>query len=497
MTNNKEKTNFQNKLSIEKPKKDYDFHPDNYQLTTYQAQNDDFQETIQEEFDKTLLVKPKVSLWVDKYNILILFSIYIASGIGIGYFDGSLTVILTEAGASYSQLSLISFVIYPYSFKFIWAPFCDAFYFSNKWGLGKRKTYIVLSYYILGVLFFVCAFYINGWIFNLETELITVVGFLIIMLITFESIGSDAWSICILHPDNVTYASLALNMGEDLGYIISYNIFVWLNVRGGDTIEEQINNEIISSEDFFFFSAGIFFLIGFLTHVFKKETEISDPKFKSLMKIFGEMKGFVKNKKLLFLGMIFIFSELAFASIDNCGYIILIQKGFSTDLIDAFDLTSTFVGMLGYIISSHFCKNKKEWTIYLYCIVIRFFLDVIMYFIIVNYDSETNNTMMEILYGININIYYIAVDCYAMALYSFILRISEINVSIAATFITGLACMSNFGGTWTYTLAIYLLDYWSFQTITYITWCYGLLFFGFLWKKIKAMEDAKEEEWIL
>jgi len=226
----------------------------------------------------------KVSFWYDVRNFVLLFNIYAASGLAIGYFDYSLTVILTKAGASYSQLSLISFVIYPYSLKFIWAPLCDAYYVKG-WGLGKRKTFIVLSYYIVGVILFICAFYINEWIYEIQAGILTVIGFLIIALVALQSIGTDAWSVSILHPDNITYAALSLNLGEDLGLIFSYNVFIWLNLRGGSTIEEQINNEILSSQSLFFMMSVVFLIVGLTTHYFKKETQEYDAKYESLMSV--------------------------------------------------------------------------------------------------------------------------------------------------------------------------------------------------------------------
>lgn len=438
----------------------------------------------------------KVSFWYDARNFFMLFSIYAASGLSIGYFDYSLTIILTKAGASYSQLSLISFIIYPYSLKFIMAPLCDAYYIKGC-GLGKRKTYIVISYYIVGILFFVCAFYVNGWIYGIEAGIITVIGFIIITMVALQSIGTDAWSVSVLHPDNITYAALSLNLGEDLGIIVAYNVFIWLNLRGGSTIEEQLSNEIMSSRTLFFIMAVIFFLVAVGTHYLKKETQEYDAKYESLMTILGEMKGFLKNKNLILLMVVFVFAEFAFASIANCASIILIQKGFSTDMIDTFDLSSTFVGMLGYLISARYSKMKKEWTLYLACLFIRFFLDVGLYFIVMFYDSGINDSKMTIYYGVIVNIYAIVEDCYGMALYSFILRIAESNMSVGATFITVLACVSNFGGSWTYTLAVWLLDYWSFTTLTLVTWGYGLIFFGLLGRKIRAMEDVCDDDWNL
>jgi hypothetical protein len=355
----------------------------------------------------------------------------------------------------------------------------------------------VLSDYFVGIILFICAFYINSWISEINAELLTLIGFFITSFLAFESIGADAWSVTILHPNNVAYAAFALNAGQDVGAILTYNIFIWLNLRGGYSKETQIKNQIISSQTLFFIVGFIFILVGMITHFFKKETENYDSNYENLGKVFKEMKGFFKNKNLIFLMMVFLFVEFPFASVGNLSSIILIKKGFSTDLIDSFDFSSTFIGMLGYFISAYFSKLKKEWTLYLACLFLRFLFDFMMFFIVISYEKETNNTKMIILYEINTNLIAILINCYQMTQYSFILRISECNLNVAATFITVLACLTNFGSAWTYTFSLWLLEYMSFKTFTIITWVFGLVFFGFLGGKIRQMENLNEEEWRL
>ena len=476
------------------------FNLSNY--STFDEKNAPHQnyENSSAELSKGSLMKvtgDNVAFWEDRYNILLLFLIYSASGLAFGFFLGSLNVILTKGGASYSQLSLLSLIVYPFSLKFIWAPICDSYYFSNRWGLGKRKTYIVIGDYVVGVILFICAFYINSWIYEINAVVLTLVGFLIISCLAFESIGVDAWSVSILHPNNVTYAALALNAGQDLGYIVTYNVFIWLNLRGGKNKETQSHNQIISSQTLFFIIGSLFIFVGFITHCFKKEECNYDSNYEGLKKVFTEMKGFFKNKNLVFLIMVFLFVEFAFASVGNLSSIILIKKKFSTDLIDSFDFSSTFIGMLGYFISVYFSKQKKEWTLYLVCLFFRFLFDFMMYFIVISYDKETNNTKMIILYGVNTNLYAIVIDCYEMSRYSFILRISEGNSNVAATFITVLVCVNNFGSAWTNTFSLWLLDRISFNVFTFITWIYGLVFFAFFGTKIREMEDLNENEWKL
>ncbi len=485
---------FTNHPSISKPSLSYDFHPQNYELSSFET----LSSSIPDEFshNKGLLLKNPSFFTSDYYNFLILFLIYMTIGLTIGFFEESLTVILTKAGASYSQLSLISLVSYPFSLKFLWAPLCDSFYLKNP-SLGKRKTYIVIPCYLTGFIMFLTAFWVNSWVLELKAWIFTIIGFFIEIFSAFITIGADAWSIAILKPENIAFAAMALSIGEDFGLILSYNVFIWLNVRGGDTAISTINNSIISSKTWFFVMAFLMIFTAFLVQFFKKEKKADNGDFEGISKVFKELKGFFLNENLRFLMFVFVFAQVSFAIVDDSGYIILIEKGFSTDLIDTFDFISTFIGFLGYFIAAFYIKRRKEWTLYLICIVIRLFLDIWLYFIVVFYDTETNDTLMTILYGFQVNLYTIIVDCYGMATYSFILRISQVNGRISASFITVLACVSNFGDSWTYTAALWLLDYFSFENLAVCSWGFALLFFGIFGKKIREMEQLGEEKWNL
>ena len=72
--------------------------------------------------------------------LVVLFLLYFIQGIPIGFFGIGCQLLLAEAGASFSDLAILSIMIYPFTFKLLTAPFLDTFYDNN---IGKRKTYII------------------------------------------------------------------------------------------------------------------------------------------------------------------------------------------------------------------------------------------------------------------------------------------------------------------------------------------------------------------
>lgn len=87
----------------------------------------------------------------DMGAILILFILYWLQGTIFGFFTFTLPIIWAEKGVSLSDLAPLTFTYYPYTFKILFAPFVDTYYWE--W-LGKRKSYVVPIQYIISGMFF-------------------------------------------------------------------------------------------------------------------------------------------------------------------------------------------------------------------------------------------------------------------------------------------------------------------------------------------------------
>lgn len=58
----------------------------------------------------------------------------------MGFFKSSITLILTEKGASFTELSKLSLIAYPYAFKIFFAPIQDSV--ANLVGLCNINRFI-------------------------------------------------------------------------------------------------------------------------------------------------------------------------------------------------------------------------------------------------------------------------------------------------------------------------------------------------------------------
>jgi len=59
---------------------------------------------------------------LDKFGILVLTVLYFIQGIPIGIAGTTIPLVLTEQGVSYKDLAMLSFALYPFSFKIFFAP---------------------------------------------------------------------------------------------------------------------------------------------------------------------------------------------------------------------------------------------------------------------------------------------------------------------------------------------------------------------------------------
>lgn len=109
------------------------------------------------EHDDSLRKHPKGFLLNKIQTNLIITFMYFLNYIPLGLFQ-SLILTLTEKKFQFSDLSIFSFVLWPYCFKFFYAPFVNGIYIK---AFGQRKTWLCLCYFIIGVIFMSTAIFVK------------------------------------------------------------------------------------------------------------------------------------------------------------------------------------------------------------------------------------------------------------------------------------------------------------------------------------------------
>lgn len=167
------------------------------------------------------------SMQDDFADMVLLVVLYAVQGIPLGLTFGSLPFLLQQT-VSYTEIGIFSFAGYPYSLKLLWSPIVDTF-FSNS--LGRRKSWIVPIQLMAGSLLIFISTWVQASIDGGSVGIwtITAVFFLLIMLAATQDIAVDGWAVSLLTSTNTSYAATCQTVGLNLGYFMSFTVFLALN----------------------------------------------------------------------------------------------------------------------------------------------------------------------------------------------------------------------------------------------------------------------------
>jgi len=165
----------------------------------------------------------------DWANIGLLLLLYTLQGVPMGL-ASSIPLLLQEKGATYGQQGLFSLVSWPFSLKILWAPIVDSWYNER---FGRRKSWLVPVQLLCGLTMIAGGTAVNRMLGDgseppAVAEL-TMCFFMLHLLMATQDIAVDGWALTMLARRNVGWASTCNSIGQTLGYVVSFIIFMALN----------------------------------------------------------------------------------------------------------------------------------------------------------------------------------------------------------------------------------------------------------------------------
>ncbi|SMN19122.1 similar to Saccharomyces cerevisiae YBR220C Putative protein of unknown function [Maudiozyma saulgeensis] len=228
----------------------------------------------------------------DLPQFYLLVVLYFVQGIPVGLAFGTIPFLLKSMSKtmSFTSLGLFSMATYPYSLKILWSPIVDSCY-SHR--IGRRRSWIIPIQCISGIVLWVLGQAVskgivfpgvdasfvnnnnssNGIVpttenFNNEIDVfsLTILFGSLVFLCATQDIAVDGWALTILSRDSLSYASTAQTVGLNIGYFLSFTVFLAFNsadfankyLRSQNT--PTINHGLISLGGYLQF-AGIIYLI--------------------------------------------------------------------------------------------------------------------------------------------------------------------------------------------------------------------------------------------
>lgn len=159
------------------------------------------------------------------YTYLLLFSLYWAQGLPVGFMTHALPVILRSQGVSLAHIGGFGLLMAPWAIKILWAPFVDRFGHGSK---GHYRSWIIptqiLTIAILIILSFLPIQSLNQPIYLL---------LFFMALLCMNSIGAtqdiatDGLAVSILKGDQQHLGNMFQVIGSRLGFIVGGGAILW------------------------------------------------------------------------------------------------------------------------------------------------------------------------------------------------------------------------------------------------------------------------------
>lgn len=217
----------------------------------------------------------------DYCNIAFLLLLYVLQGVPIGL-SSAVPLLLQNRKVSYSEQALFSFVTWPFSLKLLWAPIVDSVFWRK---LGRRKSWLIPVQLALGLFMLVLATSIESLLTDdpvtgnkPNIQLLTFIFLMLNFLAATQDIAVDGWALTMLKRRNVGYASTCNTAGQTAGFFIGNVIFLALEsadfcnkyIRAPD---EQLDVGIITFQSFLHNCGWVFIVVTIIIAILKRETD--------------------------------------------------------------------------------------------------------------------------------------------------------------------------------------------------------------------------------
>lgn len=421
----------------------------------------------------------------DVFNFLVLIMLYALQGVPVGLAFGSVPFIL-KSRLTYAQVGVFSLASYPYSLKLLWSPVVDAVY--NK-RVGRRKSWILPMQTISGLMLLGLGNIVDDLLDYPEENLHKITfSFLILMfLCATQDIAVDGWALTCLSPESLLFASPAQTIGMNIGYFLSFTIFLALNsmLFANKYRKFPSQKPLVELGIYLRFWGWIFLGVTFLmllvpeypahlrermlkkqaggqltekTHHTSKDSKLV-AYWKEIKAVYITMFKVLRLRNIQILVVILLFSKLGFQVNEAATNLKLIEKGFSREYLSiAVMIDFPFEVIFSYYVGSLLSGSTplKPW---IYGMAGRLFAAawghlILMYFPVIEEGNIPKKWFYQVIAQHLLGSFTSTIQFVSMC--AFYTRIAD--PSIGGTYMTTLNTVSNFGGTWPRFFIFYLID---------------------------------------
>ncbi|KAM9853626.1 acetyl-coenzyme A transporter 1 isoform 1-T2 [Aulostomus maculatus] len=402
-------------------------------------------------------------------NVLLLLLLYVLQGIPLGL-AGSIPLILQSKSVSYKDQAFFSFVFWPFSLKLLWAPLVDALYFRK---FGRRKSWLVPTQYLLGFFMLYLSTFVNSL---LQREggpnivVLTGVFFMLAFLAATQDIAVDGWALTMLSRENVGYASTCNSVGQTAGYFLGNVLF--LALESADFCNNYLRTEpkdvgIVTLPDFLFFWGMVFLVSTTLVAIFKRENEGSE----GVCRVKEETQGVTETFKLLLtiikMPAVFTFcvllltAKVGFSAADAVTGLKLVEAGVPKEQLALLAVPMVPLQILLPLVISKYTAGPRPLDVFYKAFPLRLLIGLEFALLVWWTQSlKEEGGFPAYYYGILLLSY----AAHQVALYSMYVACMAFHAKVSdpligGTYMTLLNTVTNLGGNWPSTVALWMVDF--------------------------------------
>lgn len=401
-------------------------------------------------------------------NVLLLLFLYVLQGIPLGL-AGSIPLILQSKNVSYKDQAFFSFVFWPFSLKLLWAPLVDALYCSR---FGRRKSWLVPTQYLLGLFMLYLSMSVDELLQSKggpKVVTLTAVFFMLAFLAATQDIAVDGWALTMLSRQNVGYASTCNSVGQTAGYFLGNVLF--LALESADFCNKYLrvvpkDTGIVTLSDFLFFWGVVFLVSTTLVAIIKKENEHG----KGKRRVQEETEGVMETYKLLFsiikmptpftFCVLLLTAKIGFSAADAVTGLKLVEAGVPKEQLALLAVPMVPLQILLPVVISKYTAGPRPLDVFYRAFPFRLLIGLEYAFLVWWTPSLKQEGGFPVYY------YAIVLLSYALhqvALYSMYVACMAFHAKVSdpligGTYMTLLNTVTNLGGNWPSTVALWLVD---------------------------------------
>lgn len=404
-------------------------------------------------------------------NIALLYFLYVLQGIPLGL-GGSIPMVLQNRNVSYKEQAIFSFVNWPFSMKLLWAPIVDSVYSSH---LGRRKTWLVPTQYLIGLCMLLLSLSVSSLLGD-EAEhsqpnvfLLTVGFFVLNFLAATQDIAVDGWALTMLSRRNVGYASTCNSVGQTTGFFLGNVMF--LALESSDFCNKYLRTVpqqegIVTLSSFLYIWGIIFFITTTLVWIFKKETVTSDEGSHGIIQTYRHLFHIACLPHMWTMVALLLTCKIGFAATDAATGLKLIEAGVHKEHLALLAIPMVPLQILLPLVISRYTAGPRPLIPFLKAYPYRLLFGPVFAVLVgwthsVKLESGAFPTYYYAVILLFYAIHQVTVYAIFVSLMAFFAQVSD--PSIGGTYMTLLNTLCNLGGTWTTTLALWMIDLLTFK----------------------------------